>query len=169
MNNKIIISEMKKDIDILCPDIEISISPAELELIIQNSPRNSFACLYNKSFEDNDFVFILNSQWKFWDSFNQQILSWDWISDINSIIASYNEDSDDDSLKEFFHGWIYSNNSEFDFQENITMPIIDSLSIHIDVKTLISSIQTKEQKALTILNERGLSDLERVQKILKLR
>jgi len=152
---------------VLHPHIEMALKPTELELIVSKMTGNSYACFYNKSFEDRNFVFILNNQWCFWDSLKDEIVPWNWTSDIDEIIQGYVNEQDNDAVEEFCNGWTISDIQEFP-QDLDDVFEFKTLPTYLNVTNILAEVQTKEEKALTIMKIQGLTDLERVQRILAL-
>ena len=170
--SSLILVNSNAEFEIVNPDVEFPLADKEVEIVVNHFPANSFGCFFNDIFEDENFVFILNGQWKFWDNKKFEFEDWDWKKDCDAIIQEYMDDQDLDSISEFSNGWIYSDGEQFPPEVHeyiLEHGNINSKPVYLEVKALLSEVQTDEDKALLILRERGLSDLEKVQKILKLR
>lgn len=161
--------------------LSYALKAKDTDLLVRKFPENSFGCFYNRVFEDRDFVFIINGEWKFWSDKEYIISNWDWEKDSKEIIESYNGDESD--IENYCDGWVYIDEGAYPSSlesylegENLDPTVAidekmvaNSNPVYVDILELLQDTQTIEERALTILQQEGLSDLERVQQILALK
>lgn len=155
-----------QDINILFPVIEQSLTIDQIERLVSIFPDNSYGRLYNKVFDENSFVFILNGQWKFFHSLREEIQTWDW----NKDVAEMSEDSSDEfELLDFNNGWKYVDDQEFpilDLNYSIPVEYVSLQRILELCKFTISD--NKESYILSIIQDQTISDIEKTKKILNI-
>lgn len=97
--------------------INESITPEQLEdhvkEIEKNNIQTSMIFIFNdKIFETHSAIVHYQGHWLFWHGFEYKLMTWDWQKDIDEIIASFDCETENESMNS---GWeIYSDNS-YDF------------------------------------------------------
>jgi hypothetical protein len=86
-----------------------NLSPEEAFKYTQKYPDG---VLQNDAFETYSFIFLDNNgAWKFYHSVNQKVDSWDWNTDVQDIVDSY--DGDERDIDRFVNGFWYEPASDF--------------------------------------------------------
>ncbi len=156
--------------EILNEETEINLNSDQVKVIVEHFPNNSYGCFFNKTFDEFNFVFVLNGKWKFFDSRNEVILDWCWYQDILEIINNYANDADNDGYIEFFEGWSFYDNDEYpENLEEFFAETLESECFSVPVKDiLLQDAMTLQEKGMVIMNTSTLTDEEKVQQILAL-
>lgn len=161
--------ETKKS-EIMLETYSKSIPHFNIKSIVDFFPNNTFACFFNSSFDDFNFVFICNSEWYFWDQNTSNISNWCWETDCHKIIQSYEDDHDE--INRFINGWELSDQLEYPnelndfFFKNLKF---NSKQEYLDIKSFIQNPHSIEERAVFILNDSSLTDLQKVENIFKLK
>lgn len=132
--------------EIIQEPIYSKLSKELLQQLVETYPRNSFGVLFNDMFETDNFLFIFNGKWYFFDAYtkneNEVIQHWNWIENVQEC----ENDCSSDELESFQNGWEYKSDGEFpestlDFiLEKLGQP--DSPMIQVDVPTITDNIHS---------------------------
>ncbi len=145
-----------------CIDLE------ELQYIVENYPRNSYGMFFNESFEDENYVFIMNGEWYFFDiKFKEKgkdsiIQKWDWHVDPTEIVESYENDFDE--IERFNKGWQYVSGDSFeDFDIIFKKMTNDSPMIQFPMPTADTGDFVIKSQIRKIMKDRTLNESQKVE------
>lgn len=153
--------------EIIHEPIYSRLSKEVLQQLVETYPRNSFGVLFNDMFEHENFLFILNGQWYFFDAYTQNdekvIEPWSWIDNV----AEFEKNCCDGEMEAFQNGWEYKSDGEFPecalefILEKLGHP--DSPMIQMDVPTLSDNIHSNffKSEIKKIVSDNQLSDDEK--------
>lgn len=148
---------------LISDEIAEKVSIETVQYLVENFPQNSFGMFYNDCFEDENFVFIINGKWYFFDvkfehnNASDIIQDWDWSKDPMNIIESY--EGDFDEIERFNNGWLYISRGYFEDDDVIferftpTSPMIQMPLPQISDTGLKSEIFFKSEIKKIISND----------------
>lgn len=160
--------------EIISDPIHADISIDVLQHMVENFPRNSVGMLFNRMFESENFIFIHNGSWYFFDAYTknkaQMIEPWDW----NTSVAKFEEHCDREELVDFHEGWSYVDEGELaeDLEDDVFSILgkRDSDFIQMSLPSLSNSTSEIffKKRIKTIINDFDLSDDEKSDAIFNL-
>lgn len=149
--------------------IEAKVDIETVQHLVENFPRNSYGTFYNDCFEDENFVFIMNGEWYFFDVKYKEngqddiIQKWDWNKEPMAIVESYENDLDE--IERFNNGWEYISMDYFEDDDIILERFTnDSAMVQMPLPTNTnkSAEAFVRMKLRKIVSNDKLSDFEKV-------
>lgn len=161
--------------DLVEDGIYEDIDKETLQYLVENYPRNSFGVFYNKMFEEDNFIFVLNGLWYFFDAdakVDSDVFAlWNWNTDVPRL-ESYCSDSDE--MNDFHNGWTYVSADEFiegfydEMVRILSKPDSDMIQLALPKPNCSDTEVFYKRKVKQIVSDSDLTDDEKTEKLFEI-